>query len=270
MPNFYVIGNPTKQSRSPLLFDYIFKQLNLKSYYKRQTIENIDDLLIFIKEFKKMDIRGINITMPFKEIACKYVDEIEKNARIIQSINCIHFNKHKIIGYNNDYYGFNQLLEINNIHIHNSNNIVIGSGGSARSIILSLIHKKAKNIYILSRNQEQITKILLDMQPYQDNTCLSAFSNKIDLQNYNVINCTPISMLKNTNTEILESLPKTQYNYIIDINYIIAHNCFKYDSNYKINGIDMFIYQALKSLDIWFESNISNKLDYQELRKIIC
>ncbi|MBI44943.1 MAG: hypothetical protein CMG66_02110 [Candidatus Marinimicrobia bacterium] len=269
MSNFYIIGNPTKQSKSPLLFKYIFKRLNLNSYYKHQTIKNLNELSQFIKEFKKRDIKGINITMPLKEAAYKYVDELEQNAKIIKSINCIYFNKNKIIGYNNDYYGFSKLLETNNVPVSNSKNIIIGSGGSARSVILSLIHKNAKNICILSRNKQQVKEILLDMQPHQCNTNFKKFSNKIDFQNYNIINCTPIGMLK-TNIDILDSLPKTQYNYIIDINYIANYNHFKYNAHYKINGIDMFIYQALKSLDIWFESNISNKLDYQELRKIIC
>ena len=38
----------------------------------------------------------------------------------------------------------------------------------------------------------------------------------------------------------------------------------------KIDGSDMLLFQALESLDIWFESNISNKLNYSELKKIIC
>ena len=59
-------------------------------------------------------------------------------------------------------------------------------------------------------------------------------------------------------------------NYIIQVKYNIQHNYFDLQAAKKINGQSMFIFQALKALDIWFESNISDKLSYKELEEIIC
>ena len=86
----------------------------------------------------------------------------------------------------------------------------------------------------------------------------------------NLINCTPIGLIGKNNIEILKSIPKIHYNNIIDVNYNTNNNYFNFTSNKKIDGSDMLLFQALESLDIWFESNISNKLNYSELKKIIC
>ena len=108
------------------------------------------------------------------------------------------------------------------------------------------------------------------MSPYLNKTKLQIYSGEDHLKNCNLINCTPISMFQKTNTDIINKVPQIDYNAIIDINYNIQHNYFDLQAAKKINGQSMFIFQALKALDIWFESNISDKLSYKELEKIIC
>ena len=148
MNKFFVIGNPINHSKSPVLFKYILDTLNIKGIYSSKLIPNQHDLGSFIHHSKQIKVKGINITMPFKEDCLTYADIIDPIAKITKSINCLHFINDNIIGYNNDYYGFNKLLERHHIDIQDSNNIILGSGGSARAIILSLIHNKAKNIYL--------------------------------------------------------------------------------------------------------------------------
>tara|TARA_B100000029_G_scaffold27503_1_gene26864 strand:+ start:363 stop:1175 length:813 start_codon:yes stop_codon:yes gene_type:complete len=270
MSNFYIIGNPVSQSKSPVLFKYIFQKMNINAQYKSKKINSINNLSDFIKTYERLNIQGINITMPLKETICPYIDIFDENAKIIQSINCIHFKNNQLLGYNNDYYGFNKLIDRNQIKINASNNIVLGSGGSARAIILSLIHHKASNIYILSRNVPQINQLIQDISPYAEETKLHIFNDSFLKDECNLINCTPIGMLKMRDTILIKKIPKINYRAIIDINYNIKYDYFNQNAEIKIDGKAMFIYQALKSLDIWFESNISDKLSYQELKKIIC
>ena len=94
--------------------------------------------------------------------------------------------------------------------------------------------------------------------------------NNSDLKNCNLINCTPIGLSENTNIDILSDVPKIHYRAIIDINYHITTHHLNFASDKIIDGKSMFIFQALKSLDIWFESNISNKLDYKHLEQLLC
>ena len=269
MNNFFVIGNPIKHSSSPMLFKYIFKKLDIDASYYSKLVTN-EYLEKTLMKLKNNNVRGINITMPLKSKSIEFVDQIEKNARITKSINCIHFKDNTIKGYNNDYYGFNKLIKINKLKLESSNNIILGSGGSARTIILSLIKHKVKSIQLLSRNTESAMQIINDFQPNLKGISLKIFEKKLEFKNYNLINCTPITLLENSDISIISKIPKINYKILIDINYKIKNDFLNFSANKTVDGKSMFIYQALKSLDIWFESNISNKLDYKQLEKLLC
>ena len=270
MDNFFVIGNPINHSKSPMLFKYIFDTLDIKGIYSSKLISNQHDLEPFIHHCKEIKVKGINITMPFKENLIPYTDTLDPIAKITKSINCLYFIDDKITGYNNDYYGFSQLIKLNHINLEHSNNIIIGSGGSARTIILYLIKQKVKNIYLLSRNKKATLQIIKDFTEHLEQSNLNTIDNNSDLKNCNLINCTPIGLSKNTNIDILLDVPKIHYRAIIDINYHITTHHLNFASDKIIDGKSMFIFQALKSLDIWFESNISNKLDYKHLEQLLC
>ncbi len=270
MHHFSVIGNPIAHSKSPILFNSIFNQLKIDAHYKSDLLINNDDVREYIASHNTKTIKGINITMPFKEYCFSLVDDKDKIAETTKSINCIHFKNNKTIGYNNDYYGFIKLIESNQIKITDTNNIIIGSGGSARTIIFALIEKKAKSIHILSRNLKTATNIIEEFKSYAKNINLQIWNPSNTLQNCNLINCSPIGLSIQINNTILSQLTAKRYESIIDINYNIQKDYFNFNSNKKVDGKSMFIYQALKSLDIWFESNISNKLDYKYLEQLLC
>tara|TARA_B100001769_G_C22002345_1_gene538652 strand:+ start:17 stop:826 length:810 start_codon:yes stop_codon:yes gene_type:complete len=269
MNNFFVIGNPIKHSSSPMLFQYIFKKLDIDASYSSKLVTN-EHLEKTLMKFKSNNVSGINITMPLKSKIIGFVDQIEKNASITKSINCLHFKDDIIKGYNNDYYGFNKLLKTNKLKLEASNNIILGSGGSTRTVVLSLIKHKVKSIQILSRNKGAAIQIINDFQPNLKGTSLKIFEEKLEFKNYNLINCTPITLLENSDISILSKIPKINYKILIDINYKIKNDFLNFSANKTVDGKSMFIYQALKSLDIWFESNISNKLDYKQLEKLLC
>ena len=178
MYKFYVIGNPISHSKSPLLFQNIFKLLKIKASYKPLLIKNSRNYETFIKNIHNTNTLGFNITMPHKILATEYAQVIEKNAQIIQSINCVHIKNNQLIGYNNDYMGFEKMINYNKMELKNTQNIIIGSGGTARSIILSLLNNNAQTISILSRNQQSANKIITDFNQYKQNTILQVFQKK--------------------------------------------------------------------------------------------
>ena len=169
--------------------------------------------------------------MPFKEYCFSLIDNVDKIATITKSINCIHFKDNTIKGYNNDYYGFNKLIKINKLKLESSNNIILGSGGSARTIILSLIKHKVKSIQLLSRNTESAMQIINDFQPNLKGISLKIFEKKLEFKNYNLINCTPITLLENSDISIISKIPKIDYKknykFKIALNVYISHRKLK-------------------------------------------
>ena len=91
------------------------------------------------------------------------------------------------------------------------------------------------------------------------------------------IKFTDVNPLKPRDSSIIK---KEIFNTIKTKNFILGRDVKKFENNFSklsqikysascASGTDALIL-ALKSLDIWFESNISNKLNYQDLEKIIC
>ena len=270
MNDFYVIGNPISHSKSPLIFNFIFQKLKIDAKYSAKEIYNINDVHQFIYECKKKSTVGCNITMPYKENLLSIIDYKDNIAKLTNSINCIKIYKNKVFGYNNDYYGFEKLISFNKVNIGKSRNIVLGSGGSARTIILFLINNNAKSITILSRNKRTSHKIINDFKSLNKKINIDLFCDKKTYENYNLINCTPIGIIQSTEKVILSKIKSINFNVIVDINYVYGNDFLSLTYKKIITGEEMFIFQAFKSLDIWFESNISNKLDYKIIKELIC
>ena len=77
MKKFKVVGFPISQSKSPVLFKYIFKSLKIKAEYSAKEIKNSSDLKKFINQCRQSKyIKGSNITMPFKEKIISLIDSI--------------------------------------------------------------------------------------------------------------------------------------------------------------------------------------------------
>ncbi len=126
MFKFHVIGNPINHSSSPMLFKYIFKQLDIDGSYTKKCIKLDSNLKSEIDFFQKKSATGINITMPFKSKLINYADVLDDDSTQTGNVNCFHFKNKKIYGYNNDVYGFSQMLNHNTINLAGSNNIIIG------------------------------------------------------------------------------------------------------------------------------------------------
>ena len=79
MKKYGVIGNPIKHSKSPDIFNYIFKILNINAKYSREVILDNNTFNDFIIK-NKSTYSGFNITAPFKKPAYQIVDEIHSSA----------------------------------------------------------------------------------------------------------------------------------------------------------------------------------------------
>lgn len=133
---FGVIGNPIGHSLSPILHNSVIRQRNIQALYTCFMLplhSTSHDLRNFIL-YSHLD--GVNITLPFKEIALHAVDEISDMAQKIGALNTIVRRHDKLIGYNTDADGFWQSI----IHIKPKKVLLLGAGGSARSIATLLSH----------------------------------------------------------------------------------------------------------------------------------
>ena len=123
----------------------------------------IDYSLIEIEEDKlenfliKKELLCINVTFPYKEKVIDYLDELNWTSKTIGSVNLIINKNNKLIGYNTDYYGFKESLKKYNFNVTNKKCLILGTGGTAKTIRKVLIDCGAREIYLVSRSNKKGT-----------------------------------------------------------------------------------------------------------------
>jgi shikimate dehydrogenase len=274
--NLGLIGSPVEKSISPELQRILFKELELDNCtYEKHHVAS-DDLPSFFDRFKNGKFDGINITIPHKETGLKFLDEIDDNVKLLGNTNCIKRVGDILIGYNTDLYGFKMLLEKNNINVHSSRCLVLGAGGSARTIIKALIDQGAESITIKNKSIDNALAIQLYAQKLgaKNIEIYTESDDKFDI----AINTTPLGMYQEQDDTSFFDIPIDKDSILIDLIYISNHTLFlnQYKDRVKqsINGLEMLIFQAIKSIEIWTETtyDVDQKLDSikKQLEKVIC
>ena len=263
MKHFAVIGSPIEHSLSPILHNWVFKKLNLQAEYEKMRIEK-QELPDIIQKIKKGQLDGINVTIPHKENIMNFLDEINPRAKRIGAVNCIVKSKSRIIGNNTDWFGFSQALKTNQIDISGKEVIVLGSGGTGKSILFSLKQMGGNKIILINRTFQKAQELEDDIViPYHQEKTESLIKNDSI-----IINTTPVGMQINQAPFDLGLLHQNQI--LIDVIYTPLETSFLKLGNKigakTLNGLDMFIYQGLTSLDLWFGESLSKQVNFTQLK----
>jgi len=262
---FAVIGIPIKHSLSPKIHKEFAKQHGLKIQYKMIEPDSEEHFETHTQSFFSKKGYGANITIPFKEKAFLFADIHDESTIECGCANTLISQENKIKSFNTDGEGFINDLTIKKIELLNKKILVIGAGGSARSIINSLIKNNIDKIDILSKTKERVD-LLVDKYKDKSNIFNYEDGSSYDL----VINTTPVSL---TNEEI--NFPTNIFNKIsISYDLFYSKNITNFQTWSKNNGatktydgLGMLIEQAALSYRIWnsFEpstKDLKNKLGF--------
>ena len=267
---FLVIGNPIKHSLSPQLHQYWFGKNKINSQYKKLKIDQ-RQIKEILNKIRKKQIEGINVTIPFKNSVIKYLDILEGDAKKTSSVNTIYLRKQKLIGDNTDVYGFAfGILKKIKSKIKAAG--IIGAGGVTSSIILALIKKGVRKIYITNRTFSKLKVFKKKFRgiifPTRWNEHLKAFKEVQIL-----INVSSLGMQGQKDLKFDFSIFNKKIN-VVDIVYNPENTEFLRDArrygHKAFTGLDMFVYQAQKAFYIWNKKKpkITNDI-YKKLRKLI-
>jgi len=127
---FAVAGNPISHSISPQMFQKAFNIKGVNAIYIRFAATEISEIIDTVRE---LNIKGINITSPFKEEIIPLLDAIDNKAAAIGAVNTVINRDGKLIGYNTDYMGVSLALGFNGVKKKNRKAVIVGAGGAARS-----------------------------------------------------------------------------------------------------------------------------------------
>lgn len=244
--SYGLLGQSLCHSISPEIHNKIFKDRGLNCLYDLFEIHK-DNLELFKDVCESYGIKGFNVTMPYKIDIVDYLDEVHDIAKNIGSVNTVKIDNGVFKGYNTDYFGFERLLVENNIDIKNKRILILGNGGSCKTVTYYCKSNSVSKIYIASRSKH-ISTSDIEYLSYDD-------LDEIDVDV--IVNTTPVGMFPNDDVSPIAREIVEKASYVVDIIYnpeetlLLKYakessNCLGYG-----NGKSMVLAQALKAEEIW-------------------
>ena len=260
MNKYFVIGNPIEHSLSPLIHNYWIKKNNIRAVYDKKKL-NSEDLKDLIVKIREKNIRGVNVTVPFKKEVIPYLDKLTLDAETTQSVNTILLaNDSKIVGHNTDISGFENAIKDTEYNLSGKKILILGSGGVTASIIFSLYKMEVSSITLTNRTK---TKAEYLQNFYNSIIVKKNGWNEIKVVEWGkmpefdmIINATSVGLNNNDNLSLdFSKIGKNKFFY--DVIYNPKETNFlkkgKDLGNKTENGKKMFIFQAAEAFKIWHD-----------------
>lgn len=278
-----IVGNPIGHSLSPKIHNFLFEKFGIDAVYVPFNIKNESDLQSFAKVFRSANFLGANVTIPYKSAILNFVDEIDVISKNVGAANTLFMKNGKIYADTTDFWGFNESLIKDNFDLKDKDIVILGTGGIARTIAMSLPIKTdwrdvcPKSLSIVGRNKEK-AKNLADNVYNFTNFAVSYFSfdeAKDAVFNADiVINSTSAGMSPNFNESPINIALINKKTYIYDTIYNPNESKFLREAKAKgcrtQNGLRMLIFQALASFYFWTDIDLTLNNDLVlELEKLL-
>ena len=251
-----VIGNPVKHSLSPVILNAAFREAKINWVYTAfETPE--EKLADAIGGIRALGIAGLSVTMPHKARVCSLLDEISDSAQSLGAVNCIVNDAGNLKGHNTDGDGFLDAVKHDaGLDVAGKKVLVIGSGGSARSIIYSLGKAEALEIAVINRTKNKALDALElagSVGRHVEENEIPKVVSEADL----VINATPVGMsdTEGTSSFPLEPNLLTKGQLAVDLIYHPISTPWMEalrDREVEVHGgLSMLIFQAAKAFKLW-------------------
>ena len=244
MDKYGLIGYPLGHSFSISYFNQKFTDENIDAVYENFEIPSIDILPEVLGQ--NPELRGLNVTIPYKEKVISYLDTVSPEARAIGAVNVIRIDHKgddiKLKGFNSDVIGFTKSIEPMLEPIHKKA-LILGTGGASKAIDFGLKSLGLETLFV-SRYERPGTTQYEKITPEV-------------IHEYNVIvNCTPLGMYPHS-----DECPNLPYEamdentILYDLIYNPDETLFMYKGRQNgatvKNGLEMLLLQAFASWELW-------------------
>ncbi len=248
MDTYGLIGFPLKHSFSAKFFTEKFNREGIGAEYLNFEIEDIQELrhiLLFNQQLK-----GLNVTIPYKEQVIPFLDEISPEAQKIGAVNVIKVERrpgdmyyYKLAGYNTDYIGFKRSIAPLIDPASHRKALILGTGGASKAVAQAL-------------TDMQIEWKQVSRTPGNNKFTYSSLSHAVISEYTLIINASPAGTFPE-----IDHCPDIPYNLLssrhllYDLIYNPEETLFlqkgKAQGATTKNGREMLELQALAAWEIW-------------------
>ena len=163
LDRYAVFGDPINHSKSPVIHHHFAEQTGQKLHYSAQQV-SAEQFNTQLNDFFKQGGKGINCTVPLKEIACQAVDHLTHRAQHAKAVNTIiQQTDGSLLGDNTD--GVGLVLDLTQNHqvsLKAGNILILGAGGATRGILAPLLAQTPQQIVIANRTPSKAQQLALE------------------------------------------------------------------------------------------------------------
>src|ERR1700678_3536806 len=251
-----VMGWPVMHSRSPKIHNHWFAKHGLAGTYVPLAVR-AEGLRAALRALPALGFSGCNLTIPHKEAAFEIVDRVDPLARRIVAINCVVVAPDgSLDGRNNDGFGYVQsILEAYPRWRADAGPIVVvGAGGGARAVLVSLADQGAAEIRLINRSPERAAALAREFGAHIKALAWNDRRAALDGAAM-LINTTSQGMTGQPALDLaLDTLPTSAL--VSDIIYIPRETpllmAARLRGNRTVNGLGMLLNQARPAFHVWF------------------
>lgn len=254
-----VVANPIKHSISPFIHNSAFEATNTNGVYLAWEVD-ATELAETVANVRRYQMFGINLSMPYKEQAIPYLDQLSEEACLIGAVNTVVNREGTLIGYNTDGKGFFKSLP--SFKISGEKMVLLGAGGAAKAILAQAILDGVSQISVFVRSSsmgktrpylekiQNATGFRVELFALEDSQELQDNITQADL----LVNATSVGM-DGVSLPIPASVVLPEKLLVADVIYQPFETPFlkwaKEQGNQSINGLGMLLYQAAEAFQLW-------------------
>jgi len=240
-----IMGNPVSHSLSPSMHNAAFQACGLNRVYVAFKVADVPRAM---DGFRALGVGGVSVTIPHKQAVIPHLDAIDPVAKKIGAVNTLLIDDIHIHGYNTDWIGANQALEMI-ADLPGSTVLVLGAGGSARAIGFGLQEKQA-SVIIANRTFEKAQALANDLNC---ECCKLADISplKVDM----LVNTTSVGMAPKIDQTLVPETMLENIPAVMDIVYAPAETRLLREAKQSgcrtVDGRYMLLYQGVAQFELW-------------------
>lgn len=255
LPVAAVIGSPIQQSLSPAIFRAAFVEAGHDWGYIGIEV-GIETIRQTVSEAIANNFIGLSVTMPLKEAIIDSLDEVDPVARTLRAVNSVRINNGHTYGFNTDGDGCcDALVAQGHVTISGAHAIVLGAGGTARSVALALVRRGA-SVRMMNRTLKNVERAveLVRSHPESNTGDIEVGDEDAFGDASIIVNCTSVGMAT-TGVSPMSVRKIRRDAVVMDAVYQPLHTellqTAKAHGCTVVDGLWMLIYQAMRQYEAW-------------------
>jgi shikimate dehydrogenase len=245
----FLFAHPAKHSLSPAMHNAALEQMSIAAKYEARDIAP-EDLKAALEALRHSSAWGANLSIPHKEAALEFLDEISEEARVIGAVNTVVVRDGRLLGMNTDAPGFMRSLIEAGIRVQGHRVVVLGAGGAARGVAWALKSAGA-NVMIWNRTSTRAKALAQELGL---DSCDEVSLETAIKEGDGLVNTTSVG-LEDASTSPLPNTDWLPQHWVCDIVYRPLETKLLRDARAHgllgVDGLGMLVHQGAMALEAW-------------------